>query len=55
MFCAIWYHVYNFKNMKNTRGGVFLANGTKLRKRHYLSRLWIGHKWFEEGMGHASP
>ena len=22
MRCAIWYHLYNFKNVKNTRGGV---------------------------------
>ena len=21
-FCAIWYHLYNFKNVKNTPGGV---------------------------------
>ena len=24
MFCAIWYHLYNFKNMNNTYGGVLL-------------------------------
>ena len=24
MLCAIWYHLYNFKNLKNTRGGVLL-------------------------------
>ena len=23
MRCAIWYHLYNFKNMKNTHGGVY--------------------------------
>ena len=22
MRCAIWYHLYNFKNVKNTHGGV---------------------------------
>ena len=22
MFCSIWYYLYNFKNMKNTHGGV---------------------------------
>ena len=21
MLCAIWYHLYNFKNVKNTHGG----------------------------------
>ena len=24
MLCAIWYHLYNFKNMKNTHGEVLL-------------------------------
>ena len=24
MFCAIWYHLKNFKNVKNTYGGVLL-------------------------------
>ena len=24
MHCAIWYHLYNFKNMKNTLVGVLL-------------------------------
>ena len=24
MRCAIWYHLYNFKNVKNTHGGVLL-------------------------------
>ena len=24
MHCAIWYHLYNFKNVKNTHGGVLL-------------------------------
>ena len=24
MFCAIWYHLHNLKNVKNTRGGVLL-------------------------------
>ena len=23
-FCATWYHLYNFKNVKNTHGGVLL-------------------------------
>ena len=29
MVCAIWYHLYNLKSVKNTRGGVFLL--VKLR------------------------
>ena len=24
MRCAIWYHLHNLKNVKNTPGGVFL-------------------------------
>ena len=24
MLCAIWYHLYYFKNVKNTQGGVLL-------------------------------
>ena len=24
MFCVIWYHLYNLKNVKNTHGGVLL-------------------------------
>ena len=24
IFCAIWYHLYNFKDMKNTHGGMLL-------------------------------
>ena len=24
MRCAIWYHLYNLKNMKNTHGGVLV-------------------------------
>ena len=51
MRCAIWYHLYNFKNVKNTHGGVLLkvtllhgcfsrfsncANGTKSRKASHM-------------------
>ena len=24
MYCAIWYHLYNFKNVRNTHGGVLI-------------------------------
>ena len=24
MHCAIWYHLYNLKNVKNTHGGVLI-------------------------------
>ena len=26
MFCAIWYHIYNLKNVKNTHGGMLLLS-----------------------------
>ena len=29
MFCALWYHLYNLKNVKNTHEGVLLCNFTK--------------------------
>ena len=29
MLCAIWYHLCNFKNVKNTYGGVLDYNFTK--------------------------
>ena len=59
MPCAIWYHLYNLKKVKNTHGGVILlvsifhvcfsrflncANGTKSLKRHI--RAW----GFEKGV-----
>ena len=35
MRCAIWYHLYNLKNVKNTHGGVLiLVNFTKLTLLH---------------------
>ena len=52
MLCAIWYHLYNVKNMKNTHGEVLLlkvsllhgyfsrflncGNGTKTRKASHI-------------------
>ena len=26
MFCAIWYHLYNLKNVKNTHGGMLFLS-----------------------------
>ena len=28
--CAIWYHLYNLKNVKNTHGGVLILVGRQL-------------------------
>ena len=48
MLCAIWYHLYNLKNVENTHGGVLrlvklqssastCTNGTKSRNAsHYI-------------------
>ena len=30
MFCAIWYHLYNFKNMKNIHGGELLLKHSSM-------------------------
>ena len=27
MRCAIWYYLYNLKNVKNTHGGVLIVKG----------------------------
>ena len=35
MRCAIWYHLYNLKNMKNTHGGVLIL--VKLQ-----AKAWTG-------------
>ena len=32
VFCAIWYHLYNFKSVKNTHGGVLLLVPVTLLK-----------------------
>ena len=35
--CAIWYHLYNFKNMKNTNGGVLFL--VKLQRNKITQRI----------------
>ena len=39
-FCAIWYHLYNFKNVKNTHGGVLLL--VKLQE-CFITLLQVTH------------
>ena len=40
MFCAIWYHLHNLKNVKNTHGGVLLLVKLKVTLLYwYVSRF----------------
>ena len=36
MRCAIWYHLYNLKNVKNTHRGVLLFVKLQASARHYI-------------------
>ena len=37
MRCAIWYHLYNLKNVKNTHGGVLIL--VKLQGLAYITKI----------------
>ena len=43
MLCAIWYHLYNLKNVKNTHGGPLLL--VKLQPATLLN-VTLLHGWF---------
>ena len=56
MICVIWYHLYNLKNMKNTRRGVLLL--ARLQAKAWISTIsntppWVFfsllklHKWYK--------
>ena len=49
--CAIWYHSYNFKNVKNTHGGVLLLqqlNFTKSNTPPWVFYTFLKlHKWYQ--------
>ena len=55
MFCALWYHLYNLKNMKNTHGGVLLlvklqalaCNFTKSYTPWVFFTFFKLHKWYQ--------
>ena len=36
MFCAIWYHLYNLKNMKSTHGGLLLLVKLQASATHHI-------------------
>ena len=44
MRCAIWYHLYNFKNVKNAHGGMLLL--VKLQASATLLKLTLLHVHF---------
>ena len=56
MHCAIWYHFYNLKNVKNTRGGVLIlvtlqalaCNFTKINTLPWVFfTLFKLYKWYQ--------
>ena len=56
MRCAIWYYLYNFKNVKNTHGGVLIlvklqaeaCNFTKINTPPWVSFTFFkSYKWFQ--------
>ena len=38
MRCAIWYHLYNLKNMKNTQGGVLILVKLQAETHHIAEK-----------------
>ena len=47
MFCAIWYHLYNLKNVKNIHGEVLLLVKMQAKKKPpTLLRVTLLHGWF---------
>ena len=36
--CAIWYHLYNLKNVKNTHGGVLILSKVALIRENTVSQ-----------------
>ena len=45
MLCAIWYHLINFKNVKNTHGGVLLL--VKLQASKSNTPPWVFFMFFK--------
>ena len=62
MFWAIWYHLYNFKNVKNTHGRVLLLvklQASKLtiktpERRHWNILPWVFFMFFKSINGTKS-
>ena len=50
MLCAIWYHFYKLKNLKNTHGGVTFKPATLLKVallHGCFSRFFKLYKWYQ--------
>ena len=47
MFCAIWYHLYNLKNVKNTHGGVLLLVTKSNPPPWVLFTFLKFYKWYQ--------
>ena len=45
MRCAIWYHLHNLKNVKNTHGGAVLL--VKVSFLHECFSRFLLHKWYQ--------
>ena len=49
MRCAIWYHLYNLKNEKNTHGGVLLLVSCRLTPATLL-KITLFHGFFPRSL-----
>ena len=51
MLCVIWYHLYNFKNVKNTYGGVLLLGKSQALKLQAVTKSnspsWVFFTFFK--------
>ena len=50
MLYAIWYHLYNLKNVKNTHGGVLLLVKLQAKARNFTKSstpLWVFFTFFK--------
>ena len=48
IFCAIWYHFYNLKNVKNIHGGVLLL--VRLQALSYIRKTYFRNAVHSSGM-----
>ena len=47
MRCAIWYHLYDFKNVKNTHGGVLLLVAKSNTPSWVFFTFFKLYKWYQ--------